>query len=231
MQFDIITIFPEILDSYWGESIIKRAQETKKIKIKTHNLRDWTKDKHRTVDDTPYGGGAGMVMKPEPIERAVKDLRGESFSADRQRKKANCRVVLLSAGGKQFDQKKAEEFAELEQLILICGRYEGVDQRVADHVSDEEISIGPYVLTGGELPAAVIVDSVSRLLPGVLGNKASLEEESFSFNAGVAGLEYPQYTKPESYKDWKVPEVLLSGNHAEIAKWRKEQQKPRQDNI
>lgn len=205
--FDIITIFPNIFDSYFNESIIGRAVKQDLIKINPIDLRDYTKDKHKSVDDKPYGGGAGMVMMVEPIYKAVKDI-----------KKKGGKVVLLSAKGKKFDQKMARDFSKLKQLVLICGRYEGVDERVAEHIADEEISIGDYVLTGGELPAMVVVDAVTRLLPGVI-DKESLKEESF---AKTGLVEYPQYTRPEKFREWKVPEVLLSGNHKEIEKWKKE---------
>ncbi len=208
MKFDIITIFPHILDSYFKEGILGRAVENKKIEIKLHNLRKWTADKHRTVDDSPYGGGAGMIMKVEPLAKAVKSLK---------KSKEKTRVILLSAGGKIFNQKKAGQYLKYDRLIFICGRYEGVDQRVADYICDEEISIGRYVLTGGELGAAAVVDSVARLIPGVLGNEESLNEESFA-KKGVA--EYPQYTKPEEFNGWKVPAVLLSGNHQKIKQWK-----------
>ena len=212
MKFDIITIFPEIFNSYFNESILKRAQKENLIEIKIHNLRDWTTDKHKTVDDTPYGGGAGMVMKVEPIYEAVKSIKSI---------KSKVRVVLFSAKGKRYSQSDAKRLSEYDNLILICGRYEGVDERVAENIADEEISIGDYVLTGGEIPAMVVVDSVARLLPGVLGNAESIEEESHNQEGQ---LEYPQYTKPEDFQGWKVPEVLLSGNHGEIEKWRKEKQ-------
>ncbi|MCK5044797.1 tRNA (guanosine(37)-N1)-methyltransferase TrmD [Candidatus Parcubacteria bacterium] len=217
IKFDIITIFPDIFNSYFEESIIKRAQGKKLIKINTHNLRDWTSDKHKTLDDKPFGGGAGMVLKVEPIYRAVEKLK----------KKKNSKIVLLSAKGKKFDQEMARKFSKLEQIILICGRYEGVDERVAKHIADEEISIGDYVLTGGELPAMAIVDAVSRLVPGVIKEK-SLSEESFE-TAG--SLEYPQYTRPEiflpkgSKRAWKAPKVLLSGNHKEIGEWQAKHKK------
>lgn len=210
MQFDIITIFPDIFDSYIKESIIGRAQKEKLIKINAIDLRDYTTDKHKTTDDRPYGGGAGMVMMVEPIYKAVKSIKKSTSSEE-------AKIVLLSAKGKKFNQKMAQEFSKLDQLILICGRYEGVDERVAKYVADEEISIGDYVLTGGELPAMVIVDTVSRLVPCVI-SKESLKEESFK----EGNVEYPQYTRPEKFKDWKVPEVLLSGNHKEVEKWRKE---------
>lgn len=206
MQFDIITIFPDIFDSYFNESIVGRAVKNGLVKINPVDLRKYTTDKHKTVDDSPYGGGAGMVMMVEPIHKAVKDI------------KKNGKVILLSAKGKKFNQKMAREFARLDQLVLICGRYEGVDERVAKHIADEEVSIGDYVLTGGEVPAMAVVDAVTRLLPGVI-TKESLKEESFSKKGMV---EYPQYTRPEKFKNWKVPEVLLSGNHKEIEKWKKE---------
>ncbi|MBU2025835.1 MAG: tRNA (guanosine(37)-N1)-methyltransferase TrmD [Patescibacteria group bacterium] len=219
MKFDIITIFPHILDSYFSQSIIGRAVKEKNIQIKVHNLRDWTRDKHKTVDDTPYGGGAGMVLKIEPIFRAVQDIK---LKKTPKRLKPKTRVVLLSARGRFYNQKKALAFSRLDQLILISGRYEGVDQRVGDYIAHEEISIGPYVLTGGELPAAVIADSVARLIPGVVGNKESLREESY---CKTRKTEYPQYTKPEKFQGWKVPPVLLSGNHARIKKWQEKNKK------
>ncbi|MFZ1720748.1 MAG: tRNA (guanosine(37)-N1)-methyltransferase TrmD [Candidatus Moraniibacteriota bacterium] len=217
MHFHIISIFPESFESYFGVSIVKRAKEEGLIDISFHDLRSFTHDKHHKVDDTPYGGGAGMVMKAEPFFEAVESISQQLTNNNQQEKK---RVILFSAKGKVFTQSDAKRFAEYDQLILLCGRYEGVDERVAEHLVDEEISIGGFVLTGGELPAMIVVDAVSRLLPGVLGNVASAVDESHS-EEGV--LEYPQYTKPEVFRDWKVPEVLLSGHHAEIEKWRKEQ--------
>lgn len=213
MKFHIITIFPEIFGSYFGESIIGRAQKEKLLNIKIYNLRDYTKDKHKKVDDTPYGGGAGMVMQVQPFYDCVKKIKAKKN-----------RVILFSAKGKKYTQKDAERLAKYDDLILICGRYEGVDERVIEHVADEEISIGDYVLTGGEIPAMILVDSISRLIPGVLGNPESLREESFG-NKGDAVLEYPQYTKPEDFKGWKVPKILLSGNHKEIEKWREKHRK------
>jgi tRNA (guanine37-N1)-methyltransferase len=215
MNFNIITIFPNIFDSYFNESIIKRAQNKKIIKIKTRDLRQWTKDKHKTVDDKPYGGGAGMVLMAEPIIKAVTALQKSKIP--------NSKIILLSAKGKKWNQAMAKRYSKLDNLILICGRYEGVDERVKKLI-DEEISIGDYVLTGGEIPAMVIIDSVTRLLPGVLGNEESAVNESHS-NLGV--LEHPHYTRPEvlkiNCKNYKVPKVLLSGNHAEIEKWRNKQ--------
>lgn len=210
MKFDIITIFPDIFDSYFSESIVNRAQKAKIIGVNIHNLRDYTEDKHKTVDDTPYGGGAGMVMKIEPIWKVIQNIKNSK----------NTRIILFSAKGKKYTQEDARRLSKYENLILICGRYEGVDERVAENLVDEEISIGDYVLTGGEIPAMVLVDSVSRLLPGVLGNPESLNEESFSLEKNI-NLEYPQYTKPEDFMGWKVPEVLLSGNHKKIEEWRK----------
>jgi tRNA (guanine37-N1)-methyltransferase len=214
MRVDIVTIFPKIFDSYFSESIIKRAQKDKKIEIKIHNLRDWTSDRHKTVDDTPYGGGAGMVIKIEPICKCIKSIR----------KKAKSRIILFSAKGRRYTQGDARRLSKYENLILICGRYEGVDERVAEYVADEEISIGDYVLTGGEIPAMILVDSITRLLPGVLGNSKSIEEESFKSSQN-SYLEYPQYTKPEKFNGWKVPKVLLSGNHKDIGEWRKKHSK------
>jgi len=233
MKFDIITIFPKIFSAqggptsggdscgYFSESIIKRAQENELISIEIHNLRDYASDKHKTVDDTPYGGGAGMVLKIEPIYKAVQDLKSKN-------RKIKTRTILFSAKGKKYTQKDAKRLAKYEKIILICGRYEGVDERVAQHIADEEISIGEYVLTGGEIPAMVLVDSVSRLIPGVLGNADSLKEESFSERQTTnykLQAEYPQYTKPEEYNKWKVPEVLTGGDHKKIRQWKKNNSK------
>jgi tRNA (guanine37-N1)-methyltransferase len=211
MKFDIITIFPQIFTSYFNESILARAQKKGLIKIGVHDLRQWTRDRHKTVDDKPFGGGPGMVFKIEPIYKAVKSLR-----------KQKARVILFSAKGKQFTQADARRLAKYSQLILICGRYEGVDERVAKYLADEEISVGNFVLTGGEIPAMIVVDAVARLIPEVLGKKESLEEESY----GKKGyMEYPQYTRPEVFKKWKVPKLLLSGNHKLIKEWRGNQSK------
>ncbi|MCX6739806.1 MAG: tRNA (guanosine(37)-N1)-methyltransferase TrmD [Candidatus Parcubacteria bacterium] len=211
MLFNIITIFPDIFESYFSKAMIKRAQDKKIIKINTPDLRRFAdpKDAHKSVDDTPYGGGAGMVLKVEPIYKALKAIK----------RKKKSRVILFSAKGKTLTQKDLQRLKKYDQLIMICGRYEGVDNRVAEHLIDEEISIGNYVLTGGEIPAMILVDGITRLLPGVLGNKVSFEDESFSQENE---LEYPQYTKPEKFKSWKVPPVLLSGNHAKIKAWRDE---------
>lgn len=217
MRFDIITIFPQILDSYFCEAQIKRAKNKKLIDIKIHDLRKYAADKHRTTDSLPYGGGAGMVMKVEPIYKNVEAILKKS-----PYKREDIRVVLLSAKGRIFDQKKANKLAKkFKQVILICGRYEGIDERVAQFIAEEEISIGPYVLSGGELGAAVIVDSVTRLIPGVVWNAESLKEESYNSDH----KEYPQYTRPEEFCGMVVPEVLLSGDHKKIKEWRKKRKK------
>ncbi|NTW14601.1 MAG: tRNA (guanosine(37)-N1)-methyltransferase TrmD [Candidatus Moranbacteria bacterium] len=215
MHFDFVSLFPESFDSYLGVSMLNRAKEDGIVSFGFANPRDYTTDKHRTVDDTPYGGGAGMVMKPEPLFACVEDLL---HMGDVSRERT--RIVLFSAKGERFSQKDARRLvANYDRLILVCGRYEGVDERVAEHLVDEELSIGDYVLTGGELPAMVVADAVIRLIPGVLGNAESAETESHT-EEGV--LEHPQYTKPEEFRGWKVPETLLSGHHGEIAKWRSE---------
>ncbi|MFA6389281.1 MAG: tRNA (guanosine(37)-N1)-methyltransferase TrmD [Patescibacteria group bacterium] len=220
MTFHIITIFPGIFESYFNESIIRRAKDKEKIKIKIYNLRDWTADRHRTVDDSPYGGGAGMVMRAEPIFKAVEEIKKKI------RGKGKARTILFSAKGKKYNQAAAEKLKKYKHVIMICGRYEGIDERVAEFLADEEISIGDYVLTGGEIPAMIIADSVARLLPGVLGNKESL---SFESHGKEGALEYPHYTRPEiltwKRKKMKVPQVLLSGNHANIEEWRKKKSK------
>lgn len=222
-RFDIITIFPEVCEPYLQASILGRAQKNKLIDLRAHNLRDFTSDKHKTVDDTPYGGGPGMVMKVEPFDKALKKIKVKS-------KKLKVRVVMTSAAGKRFNHKDAKRLAKYDQVIFLCGRYEGVDARVEKKLADESLSIGDYVLTGGELPALVMTDAVARQIPGVLGKSASLEVESHE-REGV--LEYPQYTKPEVYElnvkgkklKVRVPEVLLSGDHKKINEWRKKQQK------
>ncbi len=210
MQFDVLTLFPGILAGALNESILKRGREKGLLEVRVHDLRVYTHDRHRQVDDTPYGGGGGMVLMPEPIFEAVEDIQ-------KRHPAARSRVILMSPQGTPFSQQRAWSLArDLDRMILICGRYEGVDERVREFLCDEEISIGDYVLTGGELPAMVILDAVSRLVPGVLGSSASALEDSFSAGA----LEYPQYTKPPVFRGHAVPEVLLSGNHAEIARWR-----------
>lgn len=211
MIFHIITIFPEIFSSYINESIVKRAKESKAIDIKIYNLRDYTENKHKTVDDLPYGGGPGMVLKVEPIFKCVNDIKNKI-------KSEKFKIILFSARGEKYQQQKAQEFLKIEHLIMICGRYEGVDERVAQNIADEEISIGNYVLTGGELPALVVLDSISRLLPGVLGNENSLNSESFTFDEKE--FDFPVFTRPEEFNGWKVPDILLSGNHGKIKEWR-----------
>jgi len=210
MQIDIITIFPEMFDSFLSESLIKKAIDKKIIKIKAWNLRKWSKDKHKNVDDKPFGGGAGMVMMADPIIRAIDKLK-------KNNKKT--KVILFSPAGRQFIQGDAEEMTKYDQIVMVCGRYEGIDARVEEFI-DEKISIGPYVLSGGELPAMIVTEAVARLLPGYLGNPESLSEETFNGNEG----KYPQYTRPEvlkvGKKEFKVPSVLLSGNHIEVKKWR-----------
>ncbi|MBL7196463.1 MAG: tRNA (guanosine(37)-N1)-methyltransferase TrmD [Candidatus Omnitrophica bacterium] len=212
MRIDIITIFPNIFKPILGESIIKRAQKKGLLKIAVHNLRDYTKDKHRKIDDRPFGGGPGMVFKPEPIFDAIKDIKSRI-------KGKKTKVVLLTPQGKTLNQRLAQRISKSKNLILICGHYEGVDERVRQSLVDEEVSIGDYILTGGELPAMVLVDTIARLIPGVLGDKNSAKSESFYHGL----LEYPQYTRPADYKGKKVPKILLSGDHQKIAKWRKEQ--------
>lgn len=222
MRFSIISIFPELIESYADAALLGRARRAKKIFVRTVNPRDFVHDSHRTVDDKPFGGGVGMVMKVEPIYKSLKKLGTLETNAKNKNKKR--RVILLSANGRQFTQKIASEYTKkYDELVFICGRYEGVDARVAKHLADEELSVGPYVLTGGELPALVVIDAVSRLVPGVLGNEASLAEESH--NEPGCG-EYPQYTRPEKFKpvgaekSWNVPAILLSGNHKKIAEWK-----------
>ena len=214
MKIDILTLFPEICRAPLSESMMKRAQENKIVDLRIHNLRDWTTDKHHIVDDAPFGGGQGMVMKPEPIFAAVEELKTQKS-----------KIILMSPTGRRLDQKMATDFSKESHLIVVCGHYEGVDQRVIEHLVDLEISIGDYVLTNGAIAAVVLIDAVVRLLPGVLGHEHSAIDDSFS--PAVAGLEGPQFTRPAEFRGWKIPDVLLSGNHAEIAKWRREQAKKR----
>lgn len=212
MRIDIATIFPSMFDAVLNQSILKRALEKGKVKIGVHDIRDYTLDKHRKVDDRPYGGGCGMVMSPQPIFSAAEGI----FKKSRSLKK-NRRVLLLSAKGRRLTQRDFKSLSKKQHLILICGHYEGVDERVAKFLADEEVSIGDYVLTGGELPAMVVVDAIVRLLPGVLGNDSSVKSESFQDGL----LEYPQYTRPRVFKGKKVPQVLLCGDHLKIADWRR----------
>ncbi len=212
MKIDVLTLFPGMFSGPLDESIVKRAREAGLLTLGIHNLRDWTHDKHKTVDDRPFGGGPGMLLKPEPIFEAVEQLAGEKT-----------KVVLLCPQGRRFDQSVARELAKVEHLLLICGSYEGFDERIREALADDELSIGDFVLTNGALPAMVIVDAVTRLLPGVLGDDDSARDESFSDGM----LEYPHYTRPAEFRGMKIPDVLLSGNHAEIAKWREQQARVR----
>ncbi len=217
MRFDIITLFPDAIDKYFAQGLIGRAQESGLVDIKAHDLRNWTDDRHRTVDDKPYGGGNGMVLKVEPIFRAVKELKG------RRRK---VKVVLLTPRGKQFNQQLADEYAQYKQIILISGRYEGVDERVAQHIADDEVSVGPYVLMSGDLPAMIIAETVARLKAGVAGEEEWLDQRK----EGGGFWEYPQYTRPEVFRPknsqhWKAPKVLLSGDHKKIKAWKSRHRK------
>jgi tRNA (guanine37-N1)-methyltransferase len=248
MRFDLITIFPEFFTGPLDHGIVRRARETGLIHVHIQDLREFTKDKHRTVDDRPFGGGEGMVFKPEPLFEAVEFLLERSMGDATQQTPLDTKtaIVLLSAAGKSFTQETARRFAQLDRIVFICGRYEGVDERVTEHLATDEISIGDYILSGGELPAAIVLDAVTRLLPGALGNEASSQNESFSASAtsgfqdaaatsparpAVHGtrathhalLDFPHYTRPADFRGWKVPEVLIGGNHAEVAKWRREQ--------
>jgi tRNA (guanine37-N1)-methyltransferase len=244
MRFDLITIFPEFFTGPLDHGILRRARETGLVAVNIQNLREFTKDKHRTVDDRPFGGGEGMVLKPAPLFEAVESLLGQSMgdAANPAAGKPGTAIVLLSAAGKLFNQETARRFAQLDRILFICGRYEGVDERVATRLASDEISIGDYVLSGGELAALLILDSVTRLLPGALGNQASSQNESFapapetretakeralsdieeSAEGGHLLLDFPHYTRPADYRGWTVPEVLIGGNHAEVAKWRSE---------
>jgi tRNA (guanine37-N1)-methyltransferase len=212
MKIDVLTLFPAMFAGPLDESIVKRARDAGLLDLKIHNLRDWTHDRHKTVDDRPFGGGPGMLLKPEPLFEAIESLKREKT-----------RVILLSPAGRQFNQAIARELAQAEDLLLITGHYEGFDERVRERLADDELSIGDYVLTNGALPAMVVIDAVTRLLPGALGDDESSHDESFSHGL----LEYPQYTRPAEFRGMKVPDVLVSGNHAEIEKWRREQAKLR----
>lgn len=208
MKFDIITIFPHIFESFFGESLIAKARIKSLVEINVHNLRDWAEDKHKTVDDKPFGGGFGMVMKVEPIYKAISELKKDKGS----------KVILFTPRGKKFNQKMAAQFSKLDQIIMICGRYEGVDERVAKKIADIELSIGDYVLMGGEIPAMAVVESVCRLIPGVLGKEEMVKQRTTKTKGFV---ECAQYTRPEDFNGWKVPKVLLSGDHKKIEEWRK----------
>jgi len=214
MQFEVFTLLPEIFPPYLESSILQRARARGLIDVRVHNIRDYTHTKHHTTDDTPYGGGGGMVMKPEPVFEAVKSVLGRFDSAQR-----GIPIILLTPQGRVFSQPIAEELSRHEKIALICGRYEGVDERIREHLVTDEISIGDYVLTGGELPALILIDAVARLLPDVLGDPTGAQDDSHSMGL----LEYPHYTRPPEFQGWSVPEVLLSGDHAKIEKWRREQ--------
>jgi tRNA (guanine37-N1)-methyltransferase len=228
MRFDLITIFPEFFAGPLDHGIVRRAKDAGIVQIHVQDLREFTKDRHRTVDDRPFGGGEGMVLKPEPLFEAVEKLLGQAMGDAEHRvfPPRGTAILLMSASGRLFTQATARRYAKLQRLIFICGRYEGVDERVAQHLATEEVCVGDYVLSGGELPAAIVIDAVTRLLPGALGNEASTVNESFSeshdesHSARGAILDFPHYTRPAEFRGWKVPEVLIGGNHAEVAKWR-----------
>jgi len=231
MQFEVFTLLPEVFPPYLESSILKRAVQRGLINVRVHNIRDYTHDKHHTTDDTPYGGGGGMVMKPEPVFEAIESVLGlgplppsgtmqtPPEPASSLTETSNIPIILLTPQGRVFNQRIAEELSAHRRIALLCGRYEGVDERIREHLVTDEISIGDYVLTGGELPAMILIDAVSRLIPGVLGDPTGAEDDSHSMGL----LEYPHYTKPSEFRDWKVPDVLLSGDHAKIEKWRREQ--------
>jgi tRNA (guanine37-N1)-methyltransferase len=210
MKFDVFSLFPAIFQSYFEISILQKAIEKNLINIDLHNIRDWTFDKHHVTDDTPYGGGGGMVMKAEPIFRAVEDVFGGNSKAP---------IILMSPQGRPFTTQIAIELSKHSQIGILCGRYEGVDERVIEHLVTDQISIGDFVVTGGELPALMVIDAIARFIPGVLGDPEGATDDSF----GNGLLEYPQYTRPENFRDWQVPDILLSGHHAKIEKWRREQ--------
>jgi tRNA (guanine37-N1)-methyltransferase len=216
MQFEVFTLLPEVFPPYLESSILQRARQRGLVEVRVHNIRDYTHDRHHTTDDTPYGGGGGMVMKPEPVFEAVETVLG--MDSD-QAQPTPVPVILLTPQGRVFTQRVAEELSRHERIALLCGRYEGVDERIREHLVTDEISVGDYVLTGGELPALLIIDAVSRLIPGVLGDPTGAEDDSHSMGL----LEYPHYTRPPEFRGWQVPEVLLSGDHGKIEKWRREQ--------
>ena len=222
MRFDLVTIFPQFFAGPLDHGIVRKAREAGIVDIGIQDLREFTKDRHRTVDDRPFGGGEGMVLKPEPLFEAVEALLGQPMGNAGEGKAVDSgiAIVLLSAAGKMFRQDTARRFAELRRIVFLCGRYEGVDERVAEHLADRELSIGDFVLSGGELAAAVVIDAVARLLPGVLGNEESARNESFG-EACNGLLDCPQYTRPAEFRGWKVPEVLLGGHHEEIKRWRR----------
>ena len=223
MQFEVFTLLPEVFPPYLETSILNRARQKGLIEVRVHNIREYTRDRHHTTDDTPYGGGGGMVMKPEPVFEAIESVLGLETLHTQPETAAGARqgipVILLTPQGRVFTQRVAEELSRFERIALLCGRYEGVDERIREHLVTDEISVGDYVLTGGELPALMVIDAVSRLIPGVLGDPTGAEDDSHSMGL----LEYPHYTKPYEFRGWKVPEILLSGDHGKIEKWRREQ--------
>lgn len=219
MRFEVFTLLPEVFPSYLETSILKRARERGLLDIGIHNIRDYTHDKHRTTDDTPYGGGGGMVMKPEPVFEAVESVLGLAAPHSPPQPDSNIPIILLTPQGRVFNQSIAQELSAHPRIALLCGRYEGVDERIRENLVTDEISIGDYVLTGGELPALILIDAVARLLPGVLGDPTGAEDDSHAMGL----LEYPHYTKPAEFRGWKVPDILTSGDHGKIDKWRREQ--------
>ena len=220
MRFEVFTLLPEIFPPYLDTSILKRARERGLIDVRIHNIRDYARDKHHTTDDAPYGGGGGMVMKPEPVFEAVETVLGlPALSEVEGQGKSGIPIILLTPQGRVFNQNIAKELSQYPRLALLCGRYEGIDERIREYLATDEISIGDYVLTGGELPALILIDAVSRLLPDVLGDPTGAEDDSHAMGL----LEYPHYTRPPEFRGWKVPEVLLTGAHAKIDKWRREQ--------
>ena len=238
MRFDLITIFPEFFAGPLEHGIVRRAREAGLVQVHVQDLREFTKDRHRTVDDRPFGGGEGMVLKPGPLFEAVESLLGSNVGDETAQsiREPDTAIVLMSAAGKLFHQETARRYSQLKHIVLICGRYEGVDERVAEHLATDEISIGDFVLSGGELPALLVMDAVTRLIPGALGNEASSQNESFSASLASASLplaanqsaatngmllDFPHYTRPAEFRGWKVPEILIGGNHAEVAKWRR----------
>jgi tRNA (guanine37-N1)-methyltransferase len=219
MQFEVFTLLPEVFPSYLETSIIKRARERGLINVRVYNIRDYTRDKHHTTDDTPYGGGGGMVMKPEPIFEAVESVLGLNAEPAPLEPESNIPIILLTPQGRVFNQSIAQELSQHSRIILLCGRYEGVDERIREHLVTDEISIGDYVLTGGELPALILIDAISRFLPDVLGDPTGAQDDSHAMGL----LEYPHYTRPPEFRGWKIPDVLLTGAHVKIDKWRREQ--------
>jgi len=220
MQFEVFTLLPEVFPSYLETSIIKRARERNLINVRVHNIRDYTHDKHHTTDDTPYGGGGGMVMKPEPVFEAIETVLGLNNPSQTPPEPAsNIPIILLTPQGRVFNQSIAQELSQHKHIALLCGRYEGIDERIREHLVTDEISIGDYVLTGGELPALIVIDAISRLLPDVLGDPTGAQDDSHAMGL----LEYPHYTRPPEFRGWKIPDVLLTGAHAKIDKWRREQ--------